>query len=31
MKKLNSPDREEYILINEDESPGDVKAWRNLE
>ena len=31
MKKLNSPDREEYILIGEDESPGEVEAWRNLE
>jgi len=31
MKKLNSPDRKEYILIDEDESPGDVEAWRNLE
>jgi hypothetical protein len=31
MKKLNSPDRKEYILIDEDESPGDVEAWWNLE
>ena len=31
MKELNSPDREEYILIGKDEPPGDVKAWRNLE
>ena len=29
MKKLNSPDIEEYILIGKDESPGDVEAWRN--
>jgi len=31
MKKLNGPDREEYILIGKDESPGDVEAWWNLE